>query len=463
MNARTHFGISSSILLTALSARAQTTFPEVEPNGQKFEATPVAGMVAGDTITGSSTGSSTMAGNALLNTADTFRVQTAAAPLAIYRHTLAVTTSGPSGYTGRLLGLMQLNGVILPTETTFQFSSNGPALNESTWYGFGKQEQMYYRVIGTAATTSAYTATLTTSTIAPLAIGGTFAPGPVTVTTVGQGHNSDTEIYVYDSTLTPVPLGHNDGLSGFGTVSSVTLTLAPGTYYAAVSSYNTANDQSDLNPTEVNDDETVLDFPDVIANNLGLTPYNVSFAVTDGTTTAHVPVLQSQAFEIVWATFIVGTQATVYCSGDGAGTACPCGNSGAAGNGCASSVAASGAHLQASGAASVTNDTFVLSGTNMPNGSALYYQGTQRTAGGAGAVFGDGLRCASGTVIRLGTKTNASGASSYPGAGNTPVSVKGMDNAGDVRDYQVWYRNATPFCTPSTFNLSNGVEITWMP
>ena len=27
--------------------------------------------------------------------------------------------------------------------------------------------------------------------------------------------------------------------------------------------------------------------------------------------------------------------------------------------------------------------------------------------------------------------------------------------------YQVWYRNAASFCTPSTFNLTNGVLVTW--
>jgi hypothetical protein len=230
-----------------------------------------------------------------------------------------------------------------------------------------------------------------------------------------------------------------------------------------VSSYNTANNQSDLNPAEFDDDETVLDFPDVLANTLGLVPYDVTFSVTDGTTTTQVPASMTQPFEVVWATFTVGTPAVVYCSGDGTGTACPCGNSGAAGNGCASSVAAGGAHLQGSGGASISSDTFVLNGSNMPNSSALYYQGTVRTAAGAGAVFGDGLRCASGTVIRLGTKTNANGASSYPGAGNAPISVKGANSAGDVRDYQAWYRNAATFCTPSTFNLTNGLEITWLP
>jgi hypothetical protein len=43
------------------------------------------------------------------------------------------------------------------------------------------------------------------------------------------------------------------------------------------------------------------------------------------------------------------------------------------------------------------------------------------------------------------------------------VSVKGLVTAPGVRDYQCWYRNAAAFCTPSTFNLTNGLEITWTP
>ncbi len=158
-----------------------------------------------------------------------------------------------------------------------------------------------------------------------------------------------------------------------------------------------------------------------------------------------------------------GTSTTVFCSGDGSGTACPCGNSGVAGNGCASSVSASGAHIAGSGNPSIANDTFVLTGTLMPSSSALYFQGTAQQNGGAGAVFGDGLRCAGGTVIRLGTKTNASGTSSYPTGADAHISVKGMNSAGAVRTYQVWYRNAAAFCTPSTFNLSNGLQTTWVP
>ncbi|MBL8862324.1 MAG: PQQ-binding-like beta-propeller repeat protein [Planctomycetes bacterium] len=149
---------------------------------------------------------------------------------------------------------------------------------------------------------------------------------------------------------------------------------------------------------------------------------------------------------------------SAFCFGDGSGTACPCGNSGASGRGCANSVSASGALLAASGGASLSNDTLILAGAGMPNSSALYFQGTTQVA----APFGDGLRCAGGTVIRLGTRSNAGGASSYPLAGEAPVSVRGfVPSAGSQRTYQVWYRNAADFCTPSTFNLSNGLAIAW--
>jgi hypothetical protein len=73
------------------------------------------------------------------------------------------------------------------------------------------------------------------------------------------------------------------------------------------------------------------------------------------------------------------------------------------------------------------------------------------------------LRCAGGAIIRLGTKINAAGASAYPVAGDVPISIRGVNSAGAVRTYQIWYRNAAAFCTPSTFNLTNGLQITWSP
>jgi len=303
--------------------------------------------------------------------------------------------------------------------------------------------------------------------VTPIALAGTFNPGSVTVSSLGQGHNTDTEIYVYDGALNPIPLGHQD--DPIGTVASpstVTLTLAAGTYYVAIADWNLANNQTDLSPTEQADNDPLLDFPNVMANNTVGLNVNVQFSVTEGTTTTVVPALRANPFEIVWSTFTVGvatTPNTPYCFGDGTGTACPCANAGLAGNGCASSVNANGAHVTSTGLASIAADSFVLTGSGMPNSSALYFQGTARTAAGAGSVFGDGLRCAGGTVIRLGTKTNVGGTSSFPAAGDPSIHVKGADSAGNVRDYQCWYRNAAAFCTPSTFNLTNGLEITWVP
>ena len=156
--------------------------------------------------------------------------------------------------------------------------------------------------------------------------------------------------------------------------------------------------------------------------------------------------------------------AVAFCFGDGSGSACPCANSGAVGAGCANSINANGATLAGAGFASLAVDTFVLSGAGMPNSSALYFQGTAQSGAGAGVAFGDGLRCAAGTVVRLGTTANVAGGSQYPNASSSvPISIKGAVPAGATRTYQVWYRNSAVYCTASTFNLTNGVTVTWSP
>jgi hypothetical protein len=155
---------------------------------------------------------------------------------------------------------------------------------------------------------------------------------------------------------------------------------------------------------------------------------------------------------------------TAYCFGDGSGTPCPCGNSSPPGamQGCLNSLG-QGALLIATGTASVTSDTLVLHGSQMLNGAALYFQGTTLLGSGGGIVFGDGLRCAGGSVIRFDPKTNVGGASQYPAAGDPAISVVGADAAGSLRTYQCWYRNAGAFCQPETYNLSNGLVTTWSP
>ena len=134
-----------------------------------------------------------------------------------------------------------------------------------------------------------------------------------------------------------------------------------------------------------------------------------------------------------------------------------------------------------SGIASLAADSLSVTGSFMPLSTVLYFQGTLRENGGAGIVLGDGLRCSTGSVVRLGTKTNSGGGatfacsvasmctglcggSGYPDVGNLPISVRGGISApGTVRHYQGYYRNAAAFCTSATFNYTNGVTVAWGP
>jgi Tol biopolymer transport system component len=156
-----------------------------------------------------------------------------------------------------------------------------------------------------------------------------------------------------------------------------------------------------------------------------------------------------------------------FCFGDGSGTACPCGNAGGAFSGCANSSTAAGSRLVGTGRASVTDDTLTLMVNGLPASTQVaFLQGTGQAAGGAGIVFGDGLRCVVGTTVRLGTRASTGGTLAFGHgiAGDPHVSVAGMMPAGGgSRHYQGFYRNAASFCSSATFNLTNGISLTWSP
>jgi hypothetical protein len=159
---------------------------------------------------------------------------------------------------------------------------------------------------------------------------------------------------------------------------------------------------------------------------------------------------------------------TSFCVGDGTATFCPCSPTpvphGAAGNGCPNDVNPNGANLAVTGVASLTADTLVLQGTGMNNGACVYIQGDLQQNGGLGTVFGDGLSCVAGTVVRFPIKINSGGASQYPALGDTAISVAGSIGGPGARYYQGWYRSAAPgFCPAATFNLTNGLTVQWAP
>ncbi|MDZ4773957.1 MAG: hypothetical protein SGI72_12580 [Planctomycetota bacterium] len=250
---------------------AQVTFPELEPNSQRPEANVVTGILPGDFITGTTTGTVTTLGSTLLTSVDLFRVQTTALPLGIYKHTLTLSTSTTTGNTGTIRGLNQTGtagtastgGTPGTTDSTIQLTSTltvPPRFNQ--WYAFGKQEEIYYRVSGTTATTATYTATFATAPVTATPIAGFFESGaPITITTIGET-TANTDIAVYDANLSAINGFNNDdeGPAGATTQSRLTRTFAPGTYYVAVSSSNTA-----WNFPAAPDEDTfslIMDFPD---------------------------------------------------------------------------------------------------------------------------------------------------------------------------------------------------------
>ncbi len=146
---------------------------------------------------------------------------------------------------------------------------------------------------------------------------------------------------------------------------------------------------------------------------------------------------------------------TTTCFGDGSGAACPCGNSGGAGEGCQNS-GGTGAKLKAAGGTSVSADSIHFTATQLPaNKPTLLFAGDASLGGGLGAPFGDGLRCAGGSLKRLGVQFSDAQGSAAWASGLAPAGAWG---AGDTRTFQAWYRDTNTLCG-STFNLSSGVLV----
>ena len=152
------------------------------------------------------------------------------------------------------------------------------------------------------------------------------------------------------------------------------------------------------------------------------------------------------------------------CLGDGSGGACPCGNFGATGAGCANS-SGGGATLYGNGQASMTSDTLTLSITGV-NGAkpGLLLRGDNLAGGGAGVPVGAGLICAVGNSQRSAVQvTDATGATTY----TTWDGTNGLGSVATVGVpvlYQFWYRDPmlSP-CAGTDFNFTGAVSVTYNP
>ncbi len=147
-----------------------------------------------------------------------------------------------------------------------------------------------------------------------------------------------------------------------------------------------------------------------------------------------------------------------FCYGDGTGSICPCGNLAAPGRGCQNSTGA-GAVLAAAGNPSVIGDTLALKALHCPSQRiGLFFQGERKLGGGSGWLFGDGLRCVGGPVIRLQTvQTDGAGTA----VTTVPLANAGGISPGDTVYYQFWYQDPVGSQCATQFNTTNAVARTW--
>jgi hypothetical protein len=297
---------------------------EVEPNNTKDDANHFV-LQSGDAIVGVST---TSFGIGTPFSPDYFRIQTPPAPPGIYQHRM-ILTSDTVGHGAWIRALPQTGIAAGPWPCGVGSAGSADNAGQShmtvgtdrvnIWYGFGKQEQVYYRVAGTTATTGLYVATLETTPVTPTSL-GTFQAGVITITTAGQGHTSDTHLRIYDAGFNPV-FGYSNNrasINGGHTANTTNVSFlrrefVPGTYYLALTIGTLAT--SEGNPCDDNTRTTVMaDFPDAAFNVGTVTTTNVSFAITDAGGTAPFVAHRGGTREVAWFRLdVTGTITTGAC------------------------------------------------------------------------------------------------------------------------------------------------------
>jgi hypothetical protein len=154
---------------------------------------------------------------------------------------------------------------------------------------------------------------------------------------------------------------------------------------------------------------------------------------------------------------------------------CPCNNPqvpAGSDRGCNNSASTGGAALTSSGTASLSNDTVTFTSTGeKPTAFSIFLQGNSVIS--AGVTFGQGVRCAGGSLKRLYIHSASGGVVSggFGVGSDQPVHVRSAALGdtippGGVREYQVYYRDPTILggCPSlSTFNSSQGQQVTWNP
>jgi len=130
-----------------------------------------------------------------------------------------------------------------------------------------------------------------------------------------------------------------------------------------------------------------------------------------------------------------------------------------------------GAQIVATGSASVgAGDLTLHAGPIRAGEPAILYYGDTRVNGGSGLPFGDGLRCAGGTVIRFFPFVTANTSGTLVQAVDANAAFITTSGApltpGTTRHFQFWYRSPLgPFGQGggASYNLSDAISVTFLP
>jgi hypothetical protein len=199
----------------------------------------------------------------------------------------------------------------------------------------------------------------------------------------------------------------------------------------------------------------------------GWTPGAVNLRYADdGITTGQTPPAISGSFDPAASPMVP------LCRPGEAGVAdCPCANPVVLQNrGCDNSETTGGAALTASGDASLAGDTLTFSTAGERATSlSIVLQGNTLASGGL--VFGQGVRCATGQLLRLYSKNAVAGSITAPVGAEPSVSTRAaalgdVIAPGDTRWYLVYYRDPVVLggCPGgSTFNATQTGRVDWQP
>ncbi|MFN0242081.1 MAG: hypothetical protein ACKVWV_04245 [Planctomycetota bacterium] len=173
-----------------------------------------------------------------------------------------------------------------------------------------------------------------------------------------------------------------------------------------------------------------------------------------------------------------------FCFGDNCAFTCPCvlpnsvpDPSGGHESGCANSnplglAGVLGTKLTVAGSSTVSGspltDTVKFTANGTTVGFGFLVKGNAKTPNGVFPATADGIRCASGGLVRFGghnagTNGDTPGTWSFPNtAQTTTVSGATAQSAGQNAQYQLFYRNpAAGWCNTFTTNFSNGQILVW--